>query len=47
VTRRLALLAPLLLLASCGGDAKQADEIAFTANDDRYGEIWVTRPDGS
>ena len=45
--RRLALLAPLLLLASCGGGAKPADEIAFTANDDGYGEIWVMRRDGS
>ncbi len=45
--RRLALLAPLLLLASCGGGAKPADEIALTATNDGYGEIWTIRPDGS
>ena len=45
--RRLALLAPVLVLASCGGSAKPIDEIAFVTNRDGYGEIWAMRPDGS
>jgi TolB protein len=47
VIRRLALLAPVLVLASCGGSAKPIDEIAFVTNSDGYGEIWVMRSDGS
>ncbi len=46
--RLVALLAPVLVVASCGGGgAKPADEIAFTENSDGYGEIWVMHPDGS
>src|SRR3954454_13451103 len=47
VRRRLASLALLLVLASCGGDAKPVEEIAFTRNVGGYGEIWVMHSDGS
>jgi Tol biopolymer transport system component len=47
VRRSLAPFALVLALASCGGGGKPVDEIAFRMNVGGFGEIWVTRPDGS